>query len=281
MSFLSSFLTPSTSNSDEAPRERKKLPRVVFIVSGAAMAMTIGLTVMMVPYLRQAIRHAKTVPDSLSNRHLDLRSTRLKELSLASSRNQPATSSSPIVPHTLETPLPSSSFTSSASTLDNELHGETTMSPEMENIRSFNNNEERHLYGSVTSSLDPQPLGEASTRTSKAIEEDSKAVSALMGIQALGIATALVFGSTGLGVFIVAKLLGVDDMTEFRIRMRETLQSSMPGLVSSIHEDHSVDRHLRPGNKVTEEDQVAMDELNDWFRSLDEHGNEQTETKPS
>jgi hypothetical protein len=43
-------------------------------------------------------------------------------------------------------------------------------------------------------------------------EERGEPVSGFMAFQALGIATAVVFGSAGLGAWVVAKLLGVNDV---------------------------------------------------------------------
>ena len=43
-------------------------------------------------------------------------------------------------------------------------------------------------------------------------EERGEPMSGFMAFKALGIATAVVFGSAGLGAFVVAKLLGVDSV---------------------------------------------------------------------
>jgi hypothetical protein len=43
--------------------------------------------------------------------------------------------------------------------------------------------------------------------------EKEEPMSGFMAFQALGIATAVVFGSAGLGAWAVAKLLGVDDVS--------------------------------------------------------------------
>jgi len=44
-------------------------------------------------------------------------------------------------------------------------------------------------------------------------EERGEPMSGFMAFKALGIATAVVFGSAGLGAFVVAKLLGVDSVS--------------------------------------------------------------------
>ena len=46
----------------------------------------------------------------------------------------------------------------------------------------------------------------------EAEEERGEPMSGFMAFKALGIATAVVFGSAGLGAFVVAKLLGVDSV---------------------------------------------------------------------
>jgi hypothetical protein len=46
-------------------------------------------------------------------------------------------------------------------------------------------------------------------------EERGEPMSGFMAFKALGIATAVVFGSAGLGAFVVAKLLGVDSVRPF------------------------------------------------------------------
>ena len=46
-------------------------------------------------------------------------------------------------------------------------------------------------------------------------EEMGEPMSGFMAFEALGIATAVVFGSAGLGAFVVAKLLGVDSVRPF------------------------------------------------------------------
>ena len=63
--------------------------------------------------------------------------------------------------------------------------------------RRFNTSEERKLYG-----------------TSEADGEDAKngAVDPLMGFYALAIATGIVGASTGLGVWVTARLMGVDNV---------------------------------------------------------------------
>ena len=50
--------------------------------------------------------------------------------------------------------------------------------------------------------------------TTPEMEEDrGEPMSGFMAFKALGIATAVVFGSAGLGAFVVAKLLGVDSVS--------------------------------------------------------------------
>jgi hypothetical protein len=80
-------------------------------------------------------------------------------------------------------------------------------------------------------------------------EERGEPVSGFLAFKALGIATAVVFGSAGLGALLVAKLLGVNDvrpsfstlesgltiqMEGFASKMREGLDTTMPGLTSGM-----------------------------------------------
>lgn len=98
--------------------------------------------------------------------------------------------------------------------------------------KGFNDREERSLYGSL--------------------EGEGEQVSPWLGAQALGIATAVVFGSAGLGAWIVAKLLGVKDvsqvmtlliqMNEFSSKMREQLEVRMPGLSGALRAPESGDQ---------------------------------------
>jgi hypothetical protein len=60
--------------------------------------------------------------------------------------------------------------------------------------RGFNDREEKELYGAPLQEGEEQPIG------------------GLMGIQALGIATAVVFGTAGLGAWVVGKMMGVGDV---------------------------------------------------------------------
>lgn len=79
----------------------------------------------------------------------------------------------------------------------------------------------RPLRQNVSTSL--STLSSGSTRNSSEMplvedtmepepEDRGEPMSGFMAFKALGIATAVVFGSAGLGAFVVAKLLGVDSV---------------------------------------------------------------------
>lgn len=128
----------------------KKLPRVALYVAGATFAITAGLTLLVLPYVRQAARMT-AAPQFLSNRHL----LRKDASSLGPSQRE----------------------TTDHATL---------------RAKGFNDREERSLYGSLEGEHDP--------------------VSPWLGAQALAVATAVVFGSAGLGAWAVAKMLGVKNV---------------------------------------------------------------------
>ncbi|WWC64349.1 uncharacterized protein I303_106959 [Kwoniella dejecticola CBS 10117] len=239
--------------------KRKKIPKVAVYVAGAAFAITTGLTVLIIPYVRQAAKLTNRT-QFLSHRSQALLDARLK-IPRAALPAASGTSSS-------SNPVPSSSSSSAShcpatlSTTSLSSSALNTLSPHPEaqdpillGSRSFNNAEEKALYGA---SLTPEEGEEGS----------HEPVSGLLGFQALGIATALVFGSAGLGAFIVAKLMGVKDMTEFSSKMRESLFLSMPSLVSSVNQ---------PGRSVDGFDGQAIEE---WVAQL-EKDDEAKEARPA
>lgn len=59
------------------------------------------------------------------------------------------------------------------------------------------------------------PASEANPEEHDCEEEGGEPVSGFLAFKALGIATAVVFGSAGLGALAVAKLLGVNDVRDF------------------------------------------------------------------
>ncbi|TYJ51482.1 hypothetical protein B9479_007945 [Cryptococcus floricola] len=64
---------------------------------------------------------------------------------------------------------------------------------------------------------------------------------ALLGAKAFGIATGIVFGCAGLGMWIVGKAVGAQDPEDFAVKMRQQLVTTMPKLVGSVN---------RPGRTV-------------------------------
>ncbi|KAK4683827.1 hypothetical protein P7C73_g6391, partial [Tremellales sp. Uapishka_1] len=154
-------------------KKKKQIPRVAFYVLGAAGAVSIGLTVLVIPFIRQAAK--------LSN---------------------------------------PTQFLSHAHTYKAAAPRALARSPELEDLHvrwsRFNEREERLLYGS--------PSDEGTRK--------EESLSALTGFKALGIATALVLGSAGLGIFGIWRVMG---MREFTDRMKGVLETSMPGLIDGVN----------------------------------------------
>ncbi|WVR07862.1 hypothetical protein IAU60_004905 [Kwoniella sp. DSM 27419] len=106
--------------------------------------------------------------------------------------------------------------------------------PQLVAARAFNAREEKSLFGGA--------LPEEG--------ETQEPVSGLLGIKALAIATALVWGSAGLGALVVSQVLGVKSM-------RESLHSAMPGLVQQVNV---------PGRSVDGFDGEAIEQ---WVEKLE------------
>ncbi|KAK8853039.1 hypothetical protein IAR55_003740 [Kwoniella newhampshirensis] len=206
---------------------KKKIPKVAVYVAGAAFAVTTGLTLLVLPYVRQAAK-MQNPTQFMSHRNLAILSSRKRMPKAgpstvpslpASSSNMAQTAAGPAV-HALST-VDEVRSRSGSSKIHANVLDVASISTDLLRDRSFNDREERSLYGV--------------TPSSESDGEDHGPTSALLGFKALGIATALVFGSAGLGALIVAKMMGVGDMSEFTSRMRENLQSSMPSLISSVN----------------------------------------------
>ncbi|TYJ51485.1 hypothetical protein B9479_007948 [Cryptococcus floricola] len=80
---------------------------------------------------------------------------------------------------------------------------------------------------------------------------------ALLGAKAFGIATGIVFGCAGLGMWIVGKAVGAQGPEDFAVRMRHQLVTSMPALVGSVN---------KPGRSVDGFDGEAIEE---WVGGLE------------
>ena len=68
---------------------------------------------------------------------------------------------------------------------------------------------------SLAGSESAAPASESKPEEHDFEEERGEPVSGFLAFKALGIATAVVFGSAGLGALAVAKLLGVNDVRDF------------------------------------------------------------------
>lgn len=165
------------------PNKPRKIPKVAVYVAGAAVsrspialrrselmcvvqfALSTGLTLLILPFVRQAARLNASSTQFLSNRHL------LRE------------PTAPPISSRIPRPDPSLS----------EVKAETE-DPAVRSSRGFNDREEKELYGAPLQEGEEQPIG------------------GLMGLQALGIATAVVFGTAGLGAWAVGKMMGVRDV---------------------------------------------------------------------
>ncbi|WWC71797.1 uncharacterized protein I206_105756 [Kwoniella pini CBS 10737] len=231
--------------------KKKKIPIVAVYVAGAAFAITTGLTVLIIPYVRQAAKLQNRI-QFLSHRSqavLDAR-LRIPRAALpALSSNHPSQSHTSARSSSNPPPSFSSIQSTPISISETNTSNHQAEDPSLLQSRSFNASEEKSLYGG---SLTPED-GEAGSH---------EPVSGLLGFQALTIATALVFGSAGLGAFVVAKLMGVKDMTEFSSKMRESLNLSMPSLISSVNQ---------PGRSVDGFDGQAIDE---WVAKLEKEDEE-------
>ncbi|TYJ51483.1 hypothetical protein B9479_007946 [Cryptococcus floricola] len=88
-------------------------------------------------------------------------------------------------------------------------------------------------------------------------KEGDNVEGALLGAKAFGIATGIVFGCAGLGMWIVGKAVGAEDPEDFAVKMRQQLVTSMPKLVGSVN---------RPGRSVDGFDGEAIEE---WVEGLE------------
>lgn len=138
--------------------------------------MTIGLTVLVIPYVRQAAK-MQAPPQFLSHTN-KARPPRLPSR----------------LPASTPAALPSGSAPASTEAPSKPVAEED---PALVAARSFNDREEALLYGPTATDEHGEPV---------------EPVSPWLGFQALGIATALVGLSAGLGIFGAAKYLGVNSV---------------------------------------------------------------------
>ncbi|KIR59430.1 hypothetical protein I314_04955 [Cryptococcus bacillisporus CA1873] len=128
----------------------------------------------------------------------------------------------------------------------------TEVSPETIKSRLFNAREEKALYG-----LSLMPLTSDAASKGEGEGEGDRMEGALLGAKALVIATTLVMGFTGLGMWAVGKAVGAEDPADFAIKMRQQLILSMPSLVTSVN---------KPGRSTDGFDGEAIDK---WVNELE------------
>ncbi|WVW85924.1 hypothetical protein I302_107962 [Kwoniella bestiolae CBS 10118] len=240
------------ADANDVKGKKKKIPKVAGYVAGAAFAITTGLAILVIPYVRQAAKQANAT-QFLSHQSQAILNQRIRIPRVALPTTSASASSSLSGASTVETPssLNSAYLASSPSSSSVPISTIDHINPSLQAARSFNAREEKSLYGSTLTPME----GEEGFST--------EPVSGFLGFQALGIATALVFGSAGLGAFIVAKIMGVKDMTEFSSKMRETLNLSMPTLVESVNQ---------PGRSTDGFDGEAIDQ---WVATLEKEDEEE------
>ncbi|OXG71406.1 hypothetical protein C348_06724 [Cryptococcus neoformans Gb118] len=264
---------PNSLPSDSTPEKRRKVPKVAFYVAGSAFALTIGLTAMVIPYVRQA---AKTMngPQFMSHRNLE----HLASRRFPSSSSSPFPSSSTSPPSQVRDsppPVPPSSALKSAipayssASISAEIPiseedikhlgggSESTLiqaeeSAETIKSRLFNAREEKALYGSSL-----MPLSSNTASNGEGEGGGDRMEGALLGAKALMLATTLVVGFTGLGMWAVGKAVGAEDPADFAVKMRQQLVLSMPQLVTSVN---------RPGRSTDGFDGEAIDK---WVNELE------------
>ncbi|ODN82477.1 hypothetical protein L198_07699 [Cryptococcus wingfieldii CBS 7118] len=249
-------------------KKKRQIPQVAFYVAGSAFVMTIGLTAMVIPYVRQAARSINR-PEFMSNRHMPI----------LASRKYP----SPLLPPSASAPGANSSSTSASAPLGGKAktsalpaYSHPTFAAEMpisekdilrEQVaksRLFNAREEKSLFGGslMLQKKDGSALregeeeGEAGEGGEGGKEGDNME-GALLGAKAFGIATGIVFGCAGLGMWIVGKAVGAEDPEDFAVKMRQQLVTSMPALVTSVN---------KPGRSVDGFDGQAIEE---WVEGLE------------
>ncbi|WVO12429.1 hypothetical protein L204_100028 [Cryptococcus depauperatus] len=202
--------------SSEKPK--KKLPKVAYYVGGSAMALTLGLTALVVPFIRQAAKSMNR-PEFLSNHHLP---------ALTSRRFPTSSFTAPL--SKIELSLPNSPHTDP--TAESVMCTEEVPSEQLIKSRLFNSREEQSLFGASLMPLSSSPTAQSQQEHG---EQANNFDGNLSGIKAFMYATALVLGCTGLGVWGVGKAIGATDASEFAVKMRQHLALAMPGLIETIN----------------------------------------------
>ncbi|RSH86121.1 uncharacterized protein EHS24_004347 [Apiotrichum porosum] len=207
---------------DDDPKEYKPSPKVAVVVAGAAFALTTGLTLMVFPFVRQAAKMSqRTEFMSHAHRSRPLRTPRVPIQAAPLTTTAPAPAPAPAAPAPALV-APAALTSASTSTPIATVPQYEPVHPVLEAAREFNDKEEDSLWGPTI------------------VDEEGKEVepaSPFLGIQALGIATALVGGFTALGVWVTAKVLGVSSMEEFTAKMRENVEESMPEFIENVRRE--------------------------------------------
>ncbi|OCF32234.1 hypothetical protein I316_06148 [Kwoniella heveanensis BCC8398] len=249
--------------------KKKKIPKVALYVAGAAFAITTGLTILVIPYVRQAAKLSNPT-QFMSHRSLAQLSARTQiprppPSSLAASANASGSASGPsqvsaaysdeiTTAEISASQLPTTSTAGSSGSTRAVPEGVTVLTEQellLQTSRAFNAREEKSLYGASLTPMDGEEGFDA---------RDPAA--GLLGFKALAVATALVWGSAGLGALVVAKLMGVDNMSDFASKMRENLGLSMPGLKERVNQ---------PGRSTDGFDGEAIDQ---WVATLEKEDEE-------
>ncbi|KAL1405050.1 hypothetical protein Q8F55_008673 [Vanrija albida] len=117
----------------------------------------------------------------------------------------------------------------------------------------------------------------AAARDDKAKEHDEEwgkvvePVSPWFGLQALAVATGLVFGTAGLGAWGAAKYLGVGSMDEFSAKMRSNVETTYPDFVSSVRRvDPEADKSVAGPSVIDQHGELDEERLREWVVSLGE-----------
>ncbi|EIW71874.1 hypothetical protein TREMEDRAFT_60797 [Tremella mesenterica DSM 1558] len=259
---------------------KKKIPKVAFYVLGAAFTLSAGLTVLIFPYIRQAAR---------LSREASLQATSHPTTRIPSSILHPH-SIHPLPPTNMSTtPLESNMSIGKDTGSSASLLNTIVQSEESGLMTSDNQHESLLLHGAGGSQDEAKKRGEgspegmntttgvdklnhSSTEQKAGRGEDSggeeDAMGALEGFKALGIATGLVFGTAALGIWGTSYILGVNDMSSFSRRMRETLETNMPSLVDRVHSvPDSKDFLIIPMEDQDETEELK--EMRDFFEDID------------
>ncbi|GMK59456.1 hypothetical protein CspeluHIS016_0800620 [Cutaneotrichosporon spelunceum] len=207
------------TDDDVPPPPHRPNPKVAVVVAGAALAVTIGLTILVIPYARQAakMQAAETAEHALKQ--------------AAKSVEGP------------EAPL---TF--------------------REKLAALKNATATAGQGEVDRGVE---LGEQDRdQDQDQDQEQGEPVSAWLGFQALGIATAIVGVSAGLGVWGAAKWLGVNSMEEFAAKMRGSLEETYPELIQQVRREGD-EAPIDAPNLWTRHGELNEPKFDDWIRGLE------------